>query len=841
MEQQGKCAGPHARTQDDSDVKWLRMLVLAYAVGTAIGQLRAADVQVTVTNERAEPVPGVRVSITYTGQVVVAGETDASGRLVLPGLKPGLYELSASKNGFETLRRTNLDLTSPGAIELTLTGSLAVHSRVDVEAQATPLDHAAPAATPVEGKTAKEVLRPSTVADALPLSPGVVRTPAGDLELSGQGEHRSALIVNSADVTDPATGQFGLTVPIDSVATFSFFQTPFLAEYGRFTAGLVSVETRRGGEAWKWEINDPFPDFRIRSWHMRGVRDATPRLNVEGPLIHNKLYFSEGLEYEIRNIEIHTLAFPFNQKRKQGVNSFAQLDWIASSRHLVTATAHVAPQRLSYATLDYFTPQPSTPDAGIRNYTGSIGDHFSLWGGMLDNTLSLTRFRAREWGRGTDDFIFTPYGNRGSYFAQQNGEAERYMWRPSYALPPIGALGNHAFKFGAYLARSNDTGEMQERPVQIVDQYGRTLERINFLFGRPFHMQDTEKAFFGQDHWSISSRLAADLGVRTESQVLSHSFRVAPRIGLAWLPFSGPGTVIRAGVGAFYDRVPLNVYSFSHYPKQFVTYYDENGDPSGPFFFLNSIGVARTRPPFVFRKQVEGNFSPRSTTGSIQLEQTVSSSLKLRVSYIENHSGGLVVMDVHAPDPDTKVGAHELSGDGDARYRQFEVMARFHPSAKHDVFFSYVRSQTVGDINDFSTYLGTFPLAIIRPNAFGRLAGDIPNRFLSWGMFQFPAGFSIAPIFEYRNGFPYSTVDAAQNYVGQPNAQRYRNFLSLDSRFSRDFKVNPKYSVRLSVAAYNLTNHFNPDAFHANIADPSYGVFFGGRARRFTADFDVLF
>jgi hypothetical protein len=166
------------------------------------------------------------------------------------------------------------------------------------------------------------------VADALPLIPGVVRSPTGDLQISGTGEHRSSLIVNSADVTDPATGQFGLTVPIDSVESMRVFQTPFLAEYGRFSSGLVSVETRRGGDEWKWDLNDPLPDFRIRSYHLRGLRDATPRLNADGPLIKQKLYFSEGLEYEVRNIEIHTLPFPFNQKKKAGVNSFAQLDCI---------------------------------------------------------------------------------------------------------------------------------------------------------------------------------------------------------------------------------------------------------------------------------------------------------------------------------------------------------------------------------------------------------------------------------------------------------------------------------------------------------------------------------
>jgi hypothetical protein len=45
----------------------------------------------------------------------------------------------------------------------------------------------------------------------------------------------------------------------------------------------------------------------------------------------------------------------------------------------------------------------------------------------------------------------------------------------------------------------------------------------------------------------------------------------------------------------------------------------------------------------------------------------------------------------------------------------------------------------------------------------------------------------------------------------------------------------------LSVRGFNLTDHFNPAALHGNIADPAYGLFFGDRHRRFTADFDVIF
>jgi hypothetical protein len=84
-------------------------------------------------------------------------------------------------------------------------------------------------------------------------------------------------------------------------------------------------------------------------------------------------------------------------------------------------------------------------------------------------------------------------------------------------------------------------------------------------------------------------------------------------------------------------------------------------------------------------------------------------------------------------------------------------------------------------------------------------------------------------------------TDAAQNYPGIPNQTRFPNFLSVDTRVSKDIQVNPKYAVRFSVSGFNLMNHFNPEAVHSNTADQAFGFFFGHRGRRFTADFDFLF
>jgi hypothetical protein len=238
---------------------------------------------------------------------------------------------------------------------------------------------------------------------------------------------------------------------------------------------------------------------------------------------------------------------------------------------------------------------------------------------------------------------------------------------------------------------------------------------------------------------------------------------------------------------------------------------------------------------------VDGNFSPRSTVGSLQVEHRLSHAVKLRATYLRNDSDGLVVLQTVAPDLTTDVGAYLLEGTGGSRYTQFDLLAQVRLRGDRQLFFSYVHSRARGDLNDFGRFLGTVPAAIIRQNQFGTLSTDLPDRFLAWGVVRLPHKFQVAPVVECRSGFPYVETDAAQNYAGVPNSRRYPFFLSIDSRFSKDLKVNAKYSVRLSVSGFNLTNHFNPEAVHANTADPAYGYFFGHRGRRFTADFDFLF
>ncbi len=801
--------------------------------------------EISTLDSGGQPVPDAAIVLKVGESVLATARTDAKGHAEFVDMKPGRYDITATKAGFESTGKKDLEITEkpPPLVELVMVPSLTHKESIEVTDKATPVEQGATTSNSLSAETARDLPgRPATVTDALPLLPGVLRRPDGGLQISASGEHRSALIVNSADVTDPATGQFGLTVPIDIVDTMNVFQTPFLAEYGRFSAGLVSVETRRGGEKWNWEINDPFPDFYIRSWHLRGLRDATPRLNVDGPLIRGKLYFSEGLEYQVRKIEVITLPFPNDQKRTAGFNSFAQFDWVQSEKNLVTLTTHVAPERQEFVNLDYFNPPSTTPNAGIHNYTATLADRYTLLGGVLEGTFSATQFGTRVWGQGPGDMIITPYGNAGNYFDDLDRTATRYSWSPSYTLPALKWKGVHNVKLGFYAAQSDNHGARTERPIDILNAQYQLTEQITFTAPRSYAIEDTEYAVYAQDHWNLSSRLALDLGVRVESQEVSQSFRMAPRVGIAWTPFAATGTVIRAGAGFFYDHVPLNVYTFNHYPREIETFYGPTGAiTAGPYIFGNALAQVDVSIPFVFRHQADGNFSPQTATGSLQLEQPITRRLKLRVGYLQSQSAGLVYMDQVPPDPATGIGANELVGSGQARYRQVEATARFKLKESSELFFSYVNSHARGDLNDFNNYLGSFPIPLLRPNQFSNLAGDIPNRFLAWGTIKLPERLRISPMLEVRNGFPYFLTDAAQNYVGIPNLNRYPPFLALDSRLSKDIQVTPKYAVRLSVSGFNLSNHFNPETFHNNVADPMYGVFFGQRQRRFTFDFDVLF
>jgi len=802
---------------------------------------KPGELRVLVKDSQESAIFDAQVRVASDTAEIGTETTHSMGTADFENVPCGSWTVHAVKAGFEESTSTiQIKDGSVAEISLVLTPKMQ-HSSVEVVEKAPAVEQSASENNELRPSEVKTLPgNPPTVTETLPLVPGIVRGPQGELKIDGNNEERAALVVNQSDVTDPATGKFGPTVPVDSVETVNVLNTPFLAQYGRFTTGVVAVETRRGGEKWHAELNDPFPDFRIRSWHMRGIRNETPRAVLGGPLIANRLYFISSLTYILDKIPSRTLGFPYNESKLEWINSFSQVDYILSPRQILTATVHASPQHTNFINPDYFNPQPVTPTYAQHNYIGTIADHFGIWGGTLDSSLSIQRFDAYVGAQGSADMVLTPQGNQGNYFATQSRGAQRKEWLEIWSPSPVRALGSHQFKLGNSLTTSSDDVLFTLRPVNIVNSFGQLLQRVDFSTRPPFSRSDLEVAAYVQDHWSLNPKLAFDYGGRIEHQRLANSLRLAPRAGFAWTPFTNERTVLRAGYGQYYDHIPLDVYTFNRYPERIITNYAPDGSIIGsPIQYLNVIGsVTGPRSFFVRRQQVAGAFSPRGVTWNVQVEHQFSPLLRIRGVYTDNRSVGLIVLDPQLLGTAPRL---VLNGDGSSRYRQAEVTSKVTWKSGQQLILSYTRSRAQGSINGFDSFLGNFATPIVRPDVYSNLPGDLPNRFLIWGRVNLPLKFSMLPIVEYRNGFPYTQLDAAQNYVGTPYSSRFPNFFSADTRLVRDFRVNPKYSLRLSVTGFNLTNHWNALLVHGNTEDPQYGIFFGNYHRRYRFDFEVLF
>jgi hypothetical protein len=280
-------------------------------LGWAQGSNQPLSLTFYVLDENQEPLTQAQIEVRLQEQIVARATTDETGRGSIPLPVPGRYMLRVTKKDYLT-SETSLEIKTAGErVDVFLPHIGLSKQEVTVQGKSSdPVTEESSIPSSLAPKQAAQApSRPATLTDALPLVPGVVRATDGSIGIAGYAENHSTLLINSVDVTDPATGGFGLSVPIDTVETINVTEMPYLAQYGKFIAGVVAAETRRGGDKWAFSLNDPLPEFRIRSGHLVGVRDMSPRLNFGGPLVANRLFVSEGTEYLLHKQAVGRLRF----------------------------------------------------------------------------------------------------------------------------------------------------------------------------------------------------------------------------------------------------------------------------------------------------------------------------------------------------------------------------------------------------------------------------------------------------------------------------------------------------------------------------------------------------
>jgi hypothetical protein len=820
---------------------------------SSVAPSAAGALRVTVTDAQQQVLRGATCSLLRSNEankIVATATTDDQGIAVFASLTPGPYVLRVAGKGFETLTKNNVVVKDGAATDVNVLLTIAsVAESVTVESPseiATSVEAGASTATGNIQRQAMQRLPLATarIDEALPLIPGVVRSSTGEISIKGASEQQNALLVNGLNAADPASGNFRLNLPVDSVEAVQVFQHPYTAEYGQFTGGVTRIETRRGGDHWHWEFNDFFPDFRFKGGHIVGIAEDLPRLTFNGPLIKNRLFLSQSLSYSIAKTPVRGLTFPVNETKTESQSSFSQIDLLLNSHHTQTFTFGYFPERAQFVGLDLFRPQPVTPNYKQRDFVFTARDNYDFESGLLQSSISVKRFHANVWGQGALDQTLTPTVEAGNYFAKQARRSSRTEILEVYQLPLQKFWrGSHEIKVGFDFNSVSNRLRYRARPVNIVRGDGTLAERITFDAGPRISGNNREYVGFAQDRWLVRPNLSFDLGLRYENQRIASEQNLAPRAGFAWSPFKGDKTVIRGGIGVFHDKVPLNIRSFNSYPARTVTRYGPDGltiiDSSR---FTNVLVDTAPITPLDFRfSNREAGFVPRNLTWNIQLDRIVNRWLTLRANLIGSRTINIYIVN---PELDFRgQNAIVLRSAGRASYRSLELTATFALPKKNAFHVSYLRSNARGDLNDFNSYFGDFGQPVIRQNQFSNLPFDVPHRLIAWGTVALPHRISIAPIIEARSGFPFSVRDAEQNFVGVRNSSlmRFPAFFAIDTEIAKEFQVTKKYGLRLSLQIFNVTDHFNPRNVRANTADPAFRQFSSSYGRYFSGGFDILF
>jgi hypothetical protein len=752
-----------------------------------------------VIDQTGLPLPGVQIEVTRGTTVVSTTVSGADGTFSIPaGAADDIVNLTL--DGFE-----------PGHVPISRAARIVLevaHATESTTVVASVLTSSGAAMETLGSRMTAQLAsrlpepRPR-ILQSLPLLPSVVRGTDGLLRIGGTRPHESALWVDGFDVTDPVTLTSAIDLPNESVKGMAVLREPTAATFSGTLGSLASIETAPGGDKFTAGVQGFIPRPRLSNQGLGRIEAFFPRAYAGGRW--KQMHYFGSTEFNFERIVVPGVTNRSGSPSTgaTGTSSFFRVDVPLTPTNMLTFEGIVAPAHTTLAGLSPLIEAAAAPDILNRDLFGGVVDHIVLGNTMLLTLrLGVGEHKTEVQSSSRDTAIFAPDGWHQNFFAEVQDSGIRRAASATLDKTGITAAGSHTLSFSLDVRERSMSGAIQTHPIQIQDDLGQTTRFIATAQVPSLEANDTTAGFGIRDLWAPTPRLQLDFNVRSDFPTREPA-AFSPRFAASYALDDNARTTVKGSIGRFVGRVPLGALAF-----------DQLGSRIDVSFVPGTGFVRQTYRPTLGSVNL-----PHADMVSIEIEHRLLRTLELQTAFRRRIGFDLPTVTVAA------IGANpSLSSDGTSEYKEFAVSARQTWRADRELFVSYVRSSSAGDVNDYGTLVTNLDVPLFEPAGQAPMSADTPHRLRSWATFGFPREIVVSPAVEWRTGFPYSVFDIYRHYSGDANSERFPAYFSLDITAFKTFDIiNRKWD--LGMQFFNVTSHFNPRDVIAVVGTPQYGEF----------------
>ena len=501
----------------------------------------------------------------------------------------------------------------------------------------------------------------------------VIEAPNG-VSIRGGRPSQAGLQVGVMTMVDPSTGLSRVMLPDDAIESVSVLPNPYAVEFGRFSSGIVIIQTRRAGDTWKLRINDFDPTFRTHRGspvEIIGLGRWAPRVEFGGPVVKEKLFIQQAMQFIYNASDVPSLSEDLLHTATS-FSSFTRVDANLDARHSLVGTFGWFPGKTHRDLLGTWTPPDATVDTRVRASEIALTER-AVWTDSLfgETTVHVHRFTTDVFPQGPAPMELLPDTTFGNFFNEQHRETGTYQVIATISGSKNTKHGTHLFKGGIDLLRNAYDGTSVSRPVLIERSNGTLARTLTYTPALTAQSQGTtDVALFAQDRYQPNSRWYLEFGGRVDRDGVLDRFNVTPRVGSALVLDKNGAAVLRGGFGLFYERTPSTVGAFAMFPSVIDQRFQTNG-------------VALLEPPVLYTPAVDGLNTPRSRTWDLGFDYRFNARWSMHVGMLDRQGSDELIVDPIRTSATT--GQLLLASSGSSSYLGGEVSVHFSAGEKADV------------------------------------------------------------------------------------------------------------------------------------------------------------